>query len=59
LPAVVLIAAFGGLAQVAVQMMLAIRTDGSLAFGPWLAVGFFSLWIAKMWHGDVLVLTAF
>ncbi|MDQ1901660.1 A24 family peptidase [Paracoccus sp. WLY502] len=47
LPAVVLIAALGGLAQMAVAGRLwpARAADRSLAFGPWLALAFFSLWI--------------
>ncbi|WP_072297814.1 A24 family peptidase [Paracoccus sp. SM22M-07] len=45
LPVLVLIAALGGLTQVAVQTLLSRNTDGTLAFGPWLAASFFLLWI--------------
>lgn len=50
LPAVVLIAALGGLAQMAVAGWLwpARATDRSLAFGPWLALAFFSLWMLSV-----------
>lgn len=45
LPALVLIAAVGGLAQVGVQALLSRNLDPTLAFGPWLALGFLVLWI--------------
>lgn len=47
LPAVVLLAALGGLAQVAVRAALARGAPiaPSLAFGPWLAAAFFLLWV--------------
>lgn len=47
LPSVVLVAALGGLAQVALAGRLwpAGAADRSLAFGPWLAVAFFGLWL--------------
>ncbi|MEO1910200.1 MAG: A24 family peptidase [Paracoccus sp. (in: a-proteobacteria)] len=45
LPVLVLIAALGGLTQVAVQTLVSRNTDGTLAFGPWLAASFFLLWI--------------
>ena len=50
LPAVVLIAALGGLAQMAVvgRLRPAHAADRSLAFGPWLAVAFFSLWMLSV-----------
>ena len=47
LPSVVLVAALGGLAQVALAGRLwpAGAADRSLAFGPWLALAFFGLWL--------------
>ncbi|QDA36467.1 prepilin peptidase [Paracoccus liaowanqingii] len=45
LPALVLIAAVGGLAQVGVQALRSRNPDGTLAFGPWLALGFSVLWV--------------
>lgn len=46
LPSVVVIAALGGLAQVTVagRFRSSHTADRSLAFGPWLALAFFSLW---------------
>lgn len=47
LPSVVVIAALAGLAQAAVSGRLAPAgaADRSLAFGPWLALAFFILWM--------------
>lgn len=47
LPSVVLVAALGGLAQatVAERLWPTRAADRSLAFGPWLALAFFSLWM--------------
>lgn len=47
LPEIVLVAAVGGLVQVSLTTVLARgkAKDPSLAFGPWLAAGFFLCWM--------------
>ena len=49
LPSVVVIAALAGLVQVTVagRLRQGHTADRSLAFGPWLALAFFSLWVVS------------
>lgn len=49
LPAVLLIAALGGLAHALWAKTHAPDHDGRIAFGPWLAAGFLLMWIIR-WH---------
>ena len=50
LPLAILIASVGGLVQVAIAAYASATrpSDQSLAFGPWLAFSFFSLWILSI-----------
>ena len=48
LPPVLLIAALGGLGQA--MLRAAPQRHRPLAFGPWIAVGFFSLWLWLTWR---------
>ena len=49
LPLVLLIATTGGLAQA--LFMQSFQRDKQLAFGPWIALGFWTVWIWICWHG--------
>ena len=48
LPPVLLIAALGGLGQA--MLRAAPQRHRPLAFGPWIAVGFFALWLWLTWR---------
>lgn len=51
LPAVLLIAALGGIAQALV--MHRGQRDRVLAFGPWLALGFAAVWLWRLARGEI------
>ncbi|NUB43295.1 prepilin peptidase [Fertoebacter nigrum] len=51
LPAVLLIAALGGIAQALV--LHGGQRDRPLAFGPWLALGFAALWLWRLVRGEI------